>query len=302
MSKPNKSLVAIVSVAALCAVLSVGWISSIARNQSEADKIKNNNTYTELDREPEARFQSGRENAKLVHSGEPVQTLKWFNGEMKTLRNSRDGEWAAGLTRLAGVVNVLGKQPDFESFTASALMTKALSDISINRLMNGEIEGDATLRGIEKIHFIIPSDEKLIDFICQYYSNGAKEKERLTPDSVMEFVSRFEPDDEFPNEHEGNALTAIGLITEKKATLSLFAISGAKQRLDLARVTALYIAKGGDFNLRGKELAAELEAKVGEEATHVTVPKFFEALGNLKPTVFDISEDIEMTLYEYGNK
>ncbi len=303
MSKSNKSLIFGSLFVLICGIGYLIWFTLMDQNQSkkvEQGRIESNSA-TGLEVVPRSPPRS-EGNANEV-SIEPLRALEEFDASMNELRNSRGDDWTEGLKKLAVVVNSLGNQPDFESLTASSLMIKAMSDVAITRLMTGEVPGDATLRALENIIYQVPTDEKLIDFICQYYADGEKERMKYASDSVLEFVSRFESDDElFPKEDWAKGWTMKGLITERKATLSLFGIAGAKQRLELARVTALYVARGGDFNLRGNELASEFAIRVGKEAALVSVPKFFGALGNLAPTINDISNDIGMVLYEQQTK
>lgn len=287
----------------ICGICYLNWLSPMGQNQTkkvgQEQSESNSTSGPEVVPQSPPRAESNGDKSSV----EPLKALDQFDTTMNELRNSRGEDWTEGLKKLAVVVDSLGNQPDFESFTASSLMIKAMSDLAITRLMTGEVSGDTTLRGLESFNYRVPTDKKLIDFICQYYADGEKERRKHAPESVMEFVSRFESDDDlFPKEDRVGKWTMKGLITERKATLSLFGIAGAEQRLELARVTALYVARGGDFNLRGKELATDLAIRVGKEAAQVSVPQFFGALGNMAPTTSDISKDIEMVLYEQQNK
>ncbi len=219
---------------------------------------------------------------------------------MRDLQNRREKNWGLGLEAVAVEVNRLAKRSDFESFTASALMIKRISDLTIARLMSGEVTAHSTIDALSVINYQIPTDQVLIGFIGQYYADAEQERKKKSPVSVLEFLSRFEPDVVFPDEQWSAGKTMAGMISGHNATLSLLSIAWAKPQLEFAQVTALYLARGGNRNFRGKELEADLEKRVGKEFALISSPQFVDSVVNTKASVTDISNAVDAALVEFA--
>jgi len=251
--------------------------------------------FLEVNSEP----QSQHEAARPEDAVDAMKELERFDMAMKDLRNKRGDDWIDGLKIIGNDVNRLAKRSEFESVTAAALMVKRISDLTIGRLMAGEVAADETNYALSVINYQIPDDQTLVRFIGQYYPGAVKEQIRKAPESVLEFLARFEPEVIFPDEESIPGKTMSGMISEHNATLSLLSIAWAKSQLELAKITALYLSRGGNRNFRGKDLDVDVEIRIGNEIRLVAVPKFVGALGNMNPTAADISNAIDQALSDF---
>lgn len=290
MSKNIKRFGLIILLGLLCSIFYITSWTPRLLNYLKPIKPEKSDSIVASDGAARTRSRLKREQS--LNPGELLKAVEQFDVAMKKLRNANGEDWISGLKDLAEVTNNLGKRSDFKSFTTSALMVRRVSDLVIGRLMTGEVPAKESLKGLESIVYQVPDDQQMFEFICQYYPDGAKDRKRHPPITVLEFVSRFEPDVDFPDERWVDGKTMTGIITEQKATLSLFCITSAKIQLDTARVTALYLMKGGNSNLRGNELGADLAKLVGGEIQTLTKPLFAETTGSERPTGADISYTI----------
>lgn len=243
--------------------------------------------------------QSQQADAKAEDVVETMKAIEQFDIAMRDLRNKNGEEWVAGLKSIASDVNRLAKRSDFETFTAATLMIKRISDLAIARLISGEVAAGPTSDALSAINYRTPSDQELIRFIGQYYSDADQEQKKKAPESVLEFLSRFEPEVIFPDEQWIAGKTMSAMISERNATLSLLSIAWAKPQLEFAQVTALYLARGGNRSFRGKELEADLEKRVGKEISLISSPKFVSSFVNTNASVTDISNAVDAALIEF---
>jgi hypothetical protein len=296
MSKINKIhvLVLILVIALFYAI----WHLSKNPESAEREKKTNHNRIVST----QSGSKKGQKPKPIDYDpaelADTIATIEKFDIALQDLRRLNSEEWIFGLEKIAKDATKLAKQSDFESVTAAALMIKRITDLAIGRLLSGEVAVQATYDVLSSIDYHVPTDRELIDMVGQYYHAPANGD--VAAESVMEFVSRYEPDVVFPEDSQwvpGN--TMYGMITEHNATLSLMTVAWAKPQLELARVTGLYLLRGGDRNLRNEELAVDLELKVGKEMEQIKPPDFAKAFGNMNPKSKDISSAIGESFQEF---
>lgn len=214
------------------------------------------------------------ENQKDIPSIDPFKMIEKFDNRLAELTGAEGDLWSLGLKDLAEITNRLGEQPDFQSFTATALMVSRASDLVISRLMAGEVSPEDTLHGLERFAYSIPSETRMIAFVCELHPDGEDERRKNPPQSLPEFVSRFESDPIVPNEEWSKEKTATDSISSRNATGRLMIIGSAHLRLQAAKITAIYLQRGGNRHLTTMKLESDIEQLVGKEIKKMPVPLF----------------------------
>jgi hypothetical protein len=205
---------------------------------------------------------------------DPFEMIEEFDIRFLQLAEAEGDLWVSRLKGLAEITNRLGKQPDFESLTATALMVSRASDLVIFRLMAGDVSPENTLPALERFEYSIPSEQRMISFVCELHPEGDEERRKNPPQSLPEFVSRFESDPIFPNEEWSKEKTATESISSRNATGRLMIIGAAHLKLQVAKITAIYLQRGGNPHLTTMKLESDIERLVGKEIEKLPVPLF----------------------------
>jgi hypothetical protein len=187
------------------------------------DKVNRyNKTTSSTDSKIGKRMERGADFPRV----DPFEMIEKFDTRFAELLIAEGNAWELGLVELANMVNRMGEQSDFQSVTVSALLVTRISDLAIARLMAAEVSPTDTLDGLERFTFSIPSDRRLIDFICELHPEGEEQRRENPPRSVDEFVSRFEEEAIFSDDEWSEKKTATGITSSGNATAKLLNIGG----------------------------------------------------------------------------
>jgi hypothetical protein len=247
---------------------------------------------TGKDGEPNLRRRSGVTREAPRERIDPAKALEHFDLVMRNLGKLNGDEWTSALREEGDVVGRLGTQKDFQSFVAAALMVKRISDLSMSRLMRNEVSAIDTLAVLDGIHYTSPSDRQMRDFAREFHPDGKVLRKVPSPESALDFVSQFESEDIFLGSYEKNDASweLKEIVTEKKLMYSLLMFAYARMGLQFARLTAVYLIKGGRTDLVGKpEFDNELSRVVGKEIDALQPPLFAGTSMGEKPNAASMS-------------
>lgn len=293
MSKKTGVLALVVILALLGAVVHAVWWKHGKPEQGGTTGPEANHSIS--NRPGKTGSGSGPDREEAGEWFDPLKVIDEFDMRFSELRQADGEAWTYGIQDLAVMTNILGKQGDFRSVVASALMAGRVSDMAIARMMAGEVSPEGTLRGLKSFSYRIPNDQQLIDFICEYHPSGKEERLRNPSESVLDFAFRFEPDLSFPEEAQNLGKTPTEIIAGQNMIDSLLAISIGETKLETARTTAIYLQRGGNRNFSGDELRIDLEMRVGKEIAEFPTPLF----GEDEPNSYGIVFFIEMARMNY---
>lgn len=284
MSKARKISIGIFALILLLAISFILWLKPATSDRNDdrfaAGDVDSNMTITSSD--------LGKE--KLIERGEklppvdPFEMIDKFDTQFVKLLNAEGDVWASGLKELASMVNRLGKQSDFDSVTAAALLVTRVSDLAISKLMAAEVSPEDTLAGLKEFSYSIPSDRRMITYICELHPEGEARRRENPTESLADFVFGLESEPVLPMGEWSEERTETDLISSGNASGKLLFIVVAKYKLDSAEVIAIYLQRGGDPRLTGKELEADIERLAGKEIEKLPIPLF----GEENPTVVNI--------------
>ena len=229
---------------------------------------------------------------------DPLEMIDKFDTQFVKLLNAEGDEWATGLKELASLVNRLDQQSNFDSVIGTALMIKRTSDLAIFRLMAAEVSPADTLPGLMEISYSIPSDKRIIDYICKSHPEGEARRRKNPTESVTDFLFGLEEDPIFPIGEWSKEKTESEIISGGNASGRLLFVVVARYVLDSAKITGLYLQRGGNPRLAGKELEADLERLVGKEIETLPIPLF----GEENPTAVNIVSFMKNSQDLYGRE
>jgi hypothetical protein len=214
------------------------------------------------------------EKKRDIPSLDPFKIIGKFDTRLVELTDAEGDLWSLGLKDLAEITNRLSEQPDFQSLIATALMVSRASDLVISRLMAGEVSPEDTLSGLERFAYSIPSESRMFTFVCELHPNGEAERRKNPPESVMEFVSRFESEPIFPDDEWTKEVTATRIVNSGNAMGRLAVIGAAQFKLYSAKIAAIYLQRGGNPHLTTMKLESDIERLVGKEIEKLPVLLF----------------------------
>ena len=273
------------------------WLKPKTANKSDnsvaAGEVDTSNTITLNEPKNGKRIEREEDRPQV----DPYEMIDKFDAQFVKLLDAKGDVWATGLKELASMANRLGEQSDFDSVTAAALLVSRTSDLVISRLMAAEVSPENTLPGLNEFSYSIPSDSRIIALICEVYPNGEHERKKNPTESVEDFLFGLEDDPIIPMGEWSKEKTATEIISTGNASGKLLLIGGAQYMLYSAKITSLYLQRGGNPGLSGIELEVDVERLAGKEIEKLPIP----LLGEERPTAATIVFLIDSAQRLYKN-
>jgi len=284
VSKTRKISVGIFALILLLAIFSILWLKPRTSDRNDSSVATGNvDTKTKI-------TSSGLGKGKRIEREEklppvdPFKLIDKFDAQFVKLLDAEGDVWATGLKELASIANRLGEQSDFDSVTAAALLVTRASDLAISKLMAAEVSPEDTLPGLKEFSYSIPSDKRIIAYICQLHPEGEALRRKNPTESVTDFLFGLEEDPIIPMGEWSREKTETEIISGGNASGKLLFIVAAKYKLDSAEITALYLQRGGNPRLTGIELESDMGRLAGKEIEKLPKPLF----GEENPTAVNI--------------